>query len=285
MERTELLRLLGRFGLNEREAALYLHLLRGGSSSAGQLARELGSDRVVTYRTLDSLRARGVLRITAERPRKYAAIPARSLLDQNLHERQDRLRQDTSISNELVEEMLRLGGEPDHGAPSFQLLTSHKSIYPHLREILRRAQSTVDVMITTQGLQSSIDHGVAEEVTRFLRADGRFRLLVESDPRVRPLLRRFLAARHQHPRVEVRQLYPQPARVTIVDRREVLLFPVPGSAREGGDEIAVWTNNPEFLRSQTLYFDVFWERAGPPSFLDPSVKTAPRPSPRTRRKK
>jgi sugar-specific transcriptional regulator TrmB len=285
MERAELLRLLGRFGLNEREASLYLHLLRAGSLPAGQIARELGTDRVVTYRTLDSLRARGVLRTTAERPRRYAAIPPRSLLDQNLHERQDRLTQDTSISNELVEEMSRQGGAPEHGAPSFQLLTSHKSIYPHLREILRRAQSTVDVMITTQGLQSSIDHGVAEEVTRFLRADGRFRLLVESDPRVRPLLRRFVATRHRHPRVEVRQLYPQPARVTIVDRREVLIFPVPGTDREGGDEIAVWTNNPEFLRSQTLYFDAFWERAGPPSLLSPVLDKPRTASSRTRAKR
>ncbi len=132
--------------------------------------------------------------------------------------------------------------------------------------------------ITTRGLKSSVDHGITEEIGRFLRAEGRFRLLVESDPRARPLLRRFVTTRNRHPRVEIRQMYPQPARVTIVDQREVLIFPVPGSGSAGGDEIAVWTNNPDFLRGQSIYFDTFWERAGPPSLRSPNpARAAPRP--------
>jgi hypothetical protein len=51
--------------------------------------------------------------------------------------------------------------------------------------------------------------------------------------------------------------------VTIVDDREVLIFPVPNGQARGVQEVAIWTDNPDFIRSQSLYFDGMWERAGP----------------------
>jgi HTH-type transcriptional regulator, sugar sensing transcriptional regulator len=269
MERHELLLALERFGLTDREAVLYLSLLMDGPATAPRLARSAETDRVVVYRTLDTLRARGVVRVTAERPRRYIAIPPRALFDQSLEGKRVALAEDERIADTLAETLPTLAARQETDAPRFQILPGAKGIYPHLREMIRRAQTDLAVMITHRGLRSSSEYHLQDELPRFLRAGGRFRMLVESDPRVRTQLVAYNRLRTTYPTFEIRQLYPQPARVTIVDREEVLVFPVPDGHAKGAEEVALWTDNPDFIRSQSLYFDGMWERAGPTAWRTP----------------
>jgi HTH-type transcriptional regulator, sugar sensing transcriptional regulator len=185
MERRELILALERFGLTDREAVLYLTLLTDGPATAPVLARSAETDRVVVYRTLDSLHARGVVRVTAERPRRYLAIAPRALFDQSLDGKRASLAEDERIAHTLTETLPTWIGHKDTDAPRFQILPGAKGIYPHLREMVRRARADLSVMITHRGLRSSSEYHLQDELPRFLRAGGRFRLLVESDPRVR----------------------------------------------------------------------------------------------------
>ncbi len=274
MEWQELLSALGRFGLVEREAGLYLQLLRGGPATARELTRELRMDRVITYRILDGLRARGIVQLTAERPRKYVAIGPRSLFDRTLHERQTGLENDTKLAEELVDQLPRWVEEARQDAPRFQMLSGAPAIYPELRAMLRRAREDVAVMITQRALRDSYRFGVHRELPRLLRAGTRFRLVVESDPRIQGLLQQFSGAVRAFPNAELRQLYPQPARLTLIDQAEVLVFPVPEARIRGIEETAIWTNSPDFVRGQSLTFNTIWERAGS-SMVRPPKATAP----------
>ncbi|MFZ1022748.1 MAG: helix-turn-helix domain-containing protein, partial [Thermoplasmata archaeon] len=87
MEWRDLLTALNRFGIAEREAKLYLLLLSRGRATARDLTRESNVDRVLTYRTLDAMRARGLVQVTAERPRRYVPLPPRVLFERSLVER------------------------------------------------------------------------------------------------------------------------------------------------------------------------------------------------------
>lgn len=263
MDRKDLLRALIRFGLSDREAQLYLALIQRGPSSAPEAARESGSDRVVAYRTLDALRARGAVTVTAERPRRYVPLPPRTLFDEHLEVRRAGIAEDEKLAAVLAEMLPSQSGLGERGAPRFQVLPGSAGIYPLLREMVKRARTDLSVMITHQGLRRSVEYGISRDIPRFLRAGGRVRMLVESDPRVRNLLQGFVRSGRKYPTLEVRHLYPQSARVTIVDDREVLIFPVPNGHARGVQEVAIWTDNPDFIRSQTLYFDGMWERAGP----------------------
>jgi sugar-specific transcriptional regulator TrmB len=281
MDRKELLQALVRFGLNDREAQLYLALVQRGASTAPEVAREAGSDRVVAYRTLDALRARGTVTVTAERPRRYVPVSPRSLFDEHLASRKSEITEDEKLATLLAELLPVNAGEGQSGAPRFQVLPGAPGIYPLLREMVKRARTHLAVMITHSGLRRSAEYGVQLEIPRFLRAGGKVRMIVESDPRVRSTLQGFSRSQRQFPSLEIRQLYPQSARVTIVDDREVLIFPVPNGHARGVQEVAIWTDNPDFIRSQTLYFDGMWERSGPASWR--AASNRPRPPARAPR--
>lgn len=260
MEWNELLTAMGRFGFAEREAKLYLLLLRRGRATARDLTRDSQIDRVLAYRTLDAMRSRGLVQVTAERPRRYVAIPPRVLFERSLFERRRALEEDVALAKELSSRLPELTQSVAHGGPRFQLITGASAIYPYLREMLRRAEREVLVMITPVALRESAGHELYEELPRLLRAGGTFRLLVEPDPRVGGLVRRLGAARRRFPNSEVRSVLPQRARLTIVDGREALVFLVPESVGTTTDEIAVWTDTTDFVAAELAYFRAIWRR-------------------------
>src|SRR5207247_478350 len=64
---------LQRVGLGRYEALVFVNLARSGAATAGELARASGVNRVQTYRALESLESRGLVEVTIDRPRRYAA--------------------------------------------------------------------------------------------------------------------------------------------------------------------------------------------------------------------
>jgi HTH-type transcriptional regulator, sugar sensing transcriptional regulator len=271
MEFEELVGSVGRFGLSDREARLYLALLRKGRATARELAHETGLDRVLGYRMLDALRIRGVVEVTAERPRRYAAVAPRALFERSLRERAAALAQDEVLATTLAETLPVLVREVNDAAPRFQVLQGTPAIFAYLREMLRRAQEEVCAMVTHRSLRGSVDYGLPVELPHLLKGGGRFRLIVESDPRVRRLVDRFSRVSRRYPLAELRQLSPQPTRLTVVDRAEAMLFLVP-EARSGQlEELAVWTDNPAFVLGQLHYFNVVWDGAGSASLRPPPM--------------
>lgn len=263
MEWRELLTSLGRFGFTEREAKLYLLLLRRGKATARDLTRDSQIDRVLAYRTLDSMRARGLVQVTAERPRRYVPIPARVLFDRSIFERRRSLDEDLALSRELAKRLPEVTQAMTDGAPRFQVMTGAAAIYPYLKEMVRRTEQEAMVMITPRALRESARFGLHEELPKLLRHGGAFRMIVEPDPRVAGLLRRFLTARKGYPNAEVRTTSSQRARLTVVDQREAMVFLIPEPGVRGVEEIAVWTDNPDFVRAQVAHFTAVWNRARP----------------------
>jgi sugar-specific transcriptional regulator TrmB len=261
MEWKDLLTAMSRFGFAEREAKLYLLLLSQGRATARELTRESQVDRVLTYRTLDAMRARGLVQVTAERPRRYVPIPPRVLFERSLVERRLALDEDAALARELSERLPELTTALSEGAPRFQVITGAPAIYPYLREMVRRAERELLVMITSKGLKESAQLGLYSQLPSFGRRGGHFRLLVELDPRIANLLHRFAGARRRYRNAEVRSMSPQRARLTIVDEREALVFLVPDPGVPGVEEIAVWTDTPDFVKAQLAYFRTLWDRA------------------------
>ena len=137
--------------------------------------------------------------------------------------------------------------------------------------MVKRARASLAVMITHGGMRRSIEYRDPGRIPP-LPPRGR---AVPDDRGVRPTdparpSRGFPGRARRYPVLEIRQLFPQSARVTIVDDREVLIFPVPNGQARGVQEVAIWTDNPDFIRSQSLYFDGMWERAGPATWRAPA---------------
>lgn len=263
MEWRELLGAMGRFGFQDREASLYLLLLRRGQATARELTREAEVDRVIVYRTLDSMRQRGLVQVTAERPRRYVALPPTLLFERSLTERRRVLEEDVALARELGRNLPQITQELVAGAPRFQLITGAPAAYPILRDMIARAERELCVMLTYRSLRASMEVGTFEPLGEFARRGGSIRLLLENNPRLPLTLKRFEAARRRFPRLEVRGASPQRARLTLVDQRESLVFVVPETGRDHVEEIALWTDTQDFARAQQAFFEAVWSTAPP----------------------
>lgn len=258
MQWSEMVAALGHFGLSEREAELYLTLLRKGRGTARELTRERDLDRVLGYRLLEGLRERGILQMTSERPRRYVPIAPKLLFAQALQQRESELATDQQLAERLASRLPELIQE-ESAAPRFQILTGGAMLYPTLGEMVARAKERVSTMITRRALRDTMRFGLHRRFGNFLASGGRFQLIVEQDPLLQGLLERFARATRDFPKAEIRQIAVQPTRMTVVDGREVLLYLVPETRNET-EELAIWTNTPEFVRGHQIYFDGVWKR-------------------------
>ncbi len=249
---------LGRFGLSDREASLYLAALRRGLGTARELTRDAQVDRVLGYRLLDSMRARGLVEVTAERPRRFSPIPPAVLIERDVRARKAKLAEDETIGRELAQSFETAALPPSSGAARYQLLTGATRIYDQLYEMIRRAEQEMFVMLTFRGLRESLARGFSAEVGPFIRKGGRFRMLLESDPRLAPTLARFRRVQRRFPRVEIRESVVQPVRLTIVDRAEALLFIVPEAPDRSTDHVAIWTEHSGFIEGHRAFFGQAW---------------------------
>ena len=95
------IKLLSEFGLSEKEAQLYVHLLKYGPKRAGDLARSLGTYRLQVYRKLASLVDKTMVTAKRESPSVYTAMNLDDALDAVLLPRQRELRRMEGIKREL----------------------------------------------------------------------------------------------------------------------------------------------------------------------------------------
>jgi sugar-specific transcriptional regulator TrmB len=264
MKWDELVAAVGRFGLSNREAALYLGLLRRGSATAAELAREVALDRVVGYQLLDSMRVRGVVEATADRPRRYRPTAPDTLFEQTLEERRESLREDERIARALSRRLTVRDVPALTGASRYQVLSGTARAYERLAEMIRHARRELAVMLTQRSLRESVRFGFPDRVQGFLEARGKFRLILESEPRPAPLVLKAEVALRPFARAQVRHLARQPTRMTIVDRSEALMFLVPELRDAATEHVALWTDFAGFVAGQSAYFESVWRSANRP---------------------
>ena len=91
MKITEASEALQRIGLSRYEALVFVNLARAGATTAGDVARASGVNRVQTYRALEGLEARGLVEVTLDRPRRYAARAINEVFDMIAEEKRSEL--------------------------------------------------------------------------------------------------------------------------------------------------------------------------------------------------
>src|SRR2546425_2031764 len=100
MKLSEASEALQRIGLSRYEALVFVNLARAGATTAGDVARVRGVNRVQTDRALEGLEARGLFYAPLGRPRRYAAPPFNRVFEMMSGEKSAG-RQDSSAARKI----------------------------------------------------------------------------------------------------------------------------------------------------------------------------------------
>lgn len=245
---------LERIGLSQYEALIFVNLARAGATTAGDVARASGVNRVQTYRALESLEARGLVEVTLDRPRRYAARAINDVFDMIAEEKRSELEKLDTVRKTLLEAWPKISGQTrEPPSVRLQVIKGRTQIYRTLREFVGNAKGEVLAFTTTKGLQRSYRAGINEALLEANRRGVKARLAAEINEANAALMARV--AKY----VPLRHLDRQRARFIIVDRGSIIAFLIQDERTIRGEgETALWTNSPDFVKAHLDFFEKAW---------------------------
>src|SRR5881409_419083 len=239
---------LQRIGLSRYEALVFVNV-----------ARASGVNRVQTYRALEGLEARGLVEVTLDRPRRYAARAINEVFDMIADEKRSELEKLDAIRRTFLEAWPKLSGRARE-APTvrLQVIKGRAQIYRTLRQFVSAAKGEVLAFTTTKGLQRSYRAGINEALLAAMRRGVKARLAADINETNEVLLARVSKY------VPLRHVDRQRARFIIVDRDSILAFLIQDEKTLRGDgETALWTNSPDFVKAHLEFFEKSWASGVP----------------------
>ena len=254
MKLTEATEALERVGLGRYEALVFVNLSRAGAVTAGEVARVSGVNRVQTYRALDGLEARGLVEVTLDRPRRYAARALNDVFQMIADEKRSELERMDEVRKALLEAWPRLSGRTrERPSVRLQVIKGRGQIYRTIREFVAEAKEEVLAFTTTKGLQRSYRAGINEALLDSMRRGVKPRLVADINEANSALMTRVAE------NVPLRHVDRQSARFIIADRRSILAFLIQDERTIRGDgETALWTNSPDFVKAHLEFFEKAW---------------------------
>jgi HTH-type transcriptional regulator, sugar sensing transcriptional regulator len=265
---------LQRIGLSRYEALVFVNLARTGAATAGDVARASGVNRVQTYRALEGLEARGLVEVTLDRPRRYAARAINDVFEMIADEKRAELEKLDGVRRTLLEAWPKLSGRTrEPPSVRLQVIKGRAQIYRTLRQFVSSSREEVLAFTTTKGLQRSYRAGINESLLAAMRRGVKSRLAADINETNAVLMARV--ARY----VPLRHVDRQRARFIIVDRDSILAFLIQDEKTIRGDgETALWTNSPDFVKAHLDFFEQAWREGIPASKRLKSLRGPPRRS-------
>ena len=126
---SEFITKLIKFGLGEKEAHLYLHLLKYGPKPLSLLTKSLKTYREDIYRMLTGLIDKGMVNPSLESPTVYAAVKPEIALDVALKKQESELREMERRKQELQEISKQQRFVPSDEFTTYRIIKSVKEAH------------------------------------------------------------------------------------------------------------------------------------------------------------
>lgn len=259
----ELVAQLTSIGLEEREARLYVHLCTRGPCRASDAAASVRLKRTETYRTLEALMKRGFVKAHLTRPVVYEAVSPDVVFSELLAHHEER----RTEMERLRERVAKLANDASERIESsrhgYKILQGRRAILTSVDSMLRQSQVQHSLVSTTfTSVQTAPQNRAFQTMVRRAAEGLPMRLLFRETPG----MERALAPLTAHKNVAVRFFEPQhPIRFSIADAREIAIWLVndPSPGLDAREDIAMWTNAPDFVRAQEMLYEALWRDARP----------------------
>jgi len=170
-------RLIG-FGLSEKEAHLYLHLLKYGPKTPSPLAKALKTYREDVHRTLTSLIEKGMVRPSLDSPTVYAAVDLDTALGSALQKQESELREMETRKRELQELSKQQRFRPSDEVSTFKIIKSIKELVVAMLPILDSMHEDWVMAVPSAAAVIASQFGINEAAYQFIERGGTVRVIL-----------------------------------------------------------------------------------------------------------
>jgi sugar-specific transcriptional regulator TrmB len=171
-------RLIG-FGLSEKEAQLYLHLLKYGPKTPSPLAKSLKTYRKDVHRTLTSLIEKGMVRPSLDAPTIYAAVDLDAALESAVKKQESEWHEMEARKQELHELAERQRFRPSDEVTTFKIIKSIKELVGIASPLAAATKNEVIIVTPEEVITAASLFGILDEVKKIIGRGASFRMLTD----------------------------------------------------------------------------------------------------------
>jgi sugar-specific transcriptional regulator TrmB len=172
-EETFIARLIG-FGLSEKEARLYFHLLKYGPKTTAPLTKSLKTYREDVHRTLTALIERGMVNPSLGVPTFYAAVDLEKALESVLKKRENELLEMEGRKQELADLSARLQFSRND-VTTFKIIKSLGELVSVTIPLINSAREELLFVLPQEIVTFASRFGINEEIRKFVERGGNVR--------------------------------------------------------------------------------------------------------------
>jgi sugar-specific transcriptional regulator TrmB len=253
-------RLIG-FGLSEKEAQLYLHLLKYGPKTPSPLAKSLKTYREDVHRTLTSLIEKGMVRPSLDSPTVYAAVDLDAALNSAVKKHESELREMEKRKRELQELSQQQRFRPPDEVSTFKIIKSIKELVIAMLPILDSIQEDWVMVVPSGAAVIASQFGINEAAYQFIERGGTVRVILNDITYAIVDTVQEMMDNGE----DVRHFGQEGIIFTIFDKKICISAISADVTRVALNEpiAALWTDDPTYARYLMSTFETLWKQSVP----------------------
>jgi sugar-specific transcriptional regulator TrmB len=248
------------FGLSEKEAQLYLHLLKYGPKPPSLLAKSLKTYREDVHRTLTGLIDKGMVNPSLDSPTLYAAVDLDVALDAALKKHESELREMQVRKRELQELSRQQRFRPSDEVSTFKIIKNIKELVAVTIPLLDSSEEEWLMVVPEPAVVIASLFGINDAAYKFIKRGGKVRVIIDiSYPNVKlvqELLDNGEEVHHFGQRGIIFTVFDKKICMSAINvdiTRFSLIEPIK----------LLWTDDPIYAEYLLSTFELLWEQSVP----------------------
>jgi sugar-specific transcriptional regulator TrmB len=248
------------FGLSEKEAQLYLYLLKYGPKTPSPLAKALKTYHEDIHRTLTSLIEKGVVRASLDAPTLYAAVALDSALESVLKTQESEFRDMEARKRELQELAKQQQFRPSDEVATYKIIKNLKELVTTMLPILTSLEEEWLCVIPAQAAVVFTQFGMLPFTREFIERGGKQLVIIDLTYPIIGTIRELLDIGG-----DIRHFGKQGFVYTVFDRKISISAINAELTRFSLDEPmkALYVEDRTYARYLTSTFETIWKQSIP----------------------